>query len=101
MNARTHPAGYTVYEYLLVLTPHEDLRNRIIHIRKEFQEKYKTGLQGGQTPCGASSVFAVPAYGRAYCEPLKDYGTGPAAGKNNIKGLCQFAYTQYLHSGYF
>lgn len=48
MNARTHPAGYTVYEYLLVLTPHEDLRNRIIHIRKEFQEKYKTGLQGGK-----------------------------------------------------
>jgi 2'-5' RNA ligase len=32
--------GYRVAEYLLVLTPHEELRNRIISIRKEFQEAY-------------------------------------------------------------
>jgi len=33
--------GYRVYEYLLVLNPHEELRNRILQVRKEFYEVYK------------------------------------------------------------
>jgi 2'-5' RNA ligase len=33
--------GYRVYEYLLVLNPHEDLRNRIAQIKKEFHEAYR------------------------------------------------------------
>lgn len=33
--------GYQVYEYLLVLAPHEDLRNKVMKIKKEFGEKYK------------------------------------------------------------
>ena len=32
--------GYTVNEYLLVLSPHEDLRNRIQKIKQEFAEKF-------------------------------------------------------------
>ena len=33
--------GYRVYEYLLVLNPHEDLRNRITQVKKEFYEAFK------------------------------------------------------------
>jgi len=33
--------GYRVYEYLLVLSLHEDLRNRIMKVKEEFAEKYK------------------------------------------------------------
>ncbi len=33
--------GYRIYEYLLVLSPHEDLRNKIIAVKNEFYEKYK------------------------------------------------------------
>lgn len=33
--------GYKVYEYLLVLNPHEELRNRIMDIKKEFYDKYR------------------------------------------------------------
>lgn len=33
--------GYRVYEYLLVLSPHEELRAQIQNIKKEFAEKYK------------------------------------------------------------
>lgn len=33
--------GYRVYEYLLVLNPHEELRNRILQVKKEFYEAYK------------------------------------------------------------
>lgn len=33
--------GYRVYEYLLVLNPHEELRNKIMAARNEFYEKYQ------------------------------------------------------------
>ena len=41
--------GYRVYEYLLVLNPHEELRNRIMQVKKEFHEQYKT-LSAGNRP---------------------------------------------------
>jgi 2'-5' RNA ligase len=34
--------GYRYNEYLLVLTPHEELRNRIMYIKNVFAEKYKS-----------------------------------------------------------
>ena len=40
--------GYRVNEYLLVLTPHEELRNRIMQVRKEFGEKFQTANGGGR-----------------------------------------------------
>lgn len=33
--------GYRIYEYLLILNPHEDLRNKILQVKKEFYETYK------------------------------------------------------------
>jgi len=39
--------GYRVYEYLLVLTPHEELRNKIAQVRKAFQDVYQSAA-GGQ-----------------------------------------------------
>lgn len=39
--------GYRVFDYLLVLSPHDELRSRITQVRKEFYEAYKgeTGLK--------------------------------------------------------
>jgi len=34
--------GYRLCEFLLVLNPHEELRNRITTVKKEFHEKYKS-----------------------------------------------------------
>lgn len=34
--------GYNYNEYLLILNPHEDLRDKIMQVKKEFSEKYKT-----------------------------------------------------------
>ena len=34
--------GYRIYEYLLVLSPHEELRNKIMAVKNGFYEKYKT-----------------------------------------------------------
>lgn len=33
--------GYTYNEYLLVLNPNEDLRNKILEVKEEFAEKYR------------------------------------------------------------
>ncbi len=33
--------GYNYNEYLLVQSPHEDLRNKIMQVKKDFSEKYK------------------------------------------------------------
>ena len=33
--------GYKVYEYLLVLNPHEELRNKIMEVKNTFYDKYK------------------------------------------------------------
>jgi 2'-5' RNA ligase len=36
--------GYKVYEYLLVLQPHEELWQRIAKVKNEFAEKYQTNF---------------------------------------------------------
>ena len=33
--------GYRVYEYLLVLNPHEELRKKIVEVKNGFYDKYK------------------------------------------------------------
>src|SRR5574338_1188654 len=38
--ANTIP-GYRVYEYLLVLSPHEELWNKIMEVKKKFSREYK------------------------------------------------------------
>mgnify|MGYP001163455144 FL=1 len=49
--------GYRVYEYLLVLRPHEDLSGRIIKIKEGFAEKFKTGQATGGKPYLALASF--------------------------------------------
>jgi 2'-5' RNA ligase len=40
LSGNTMP-GYRVYEYLLVINPHEELTNRIVEVKKEFYNVYK------------------------------------------------------------
>lgn len=40
--------GYQVYEYSIVLHPHEELRNRILSIKKDFNEKCKVTVPPGK-----------------------------------------------------
>ena len=42
--------GYRVYEYLLVLNPHEELRDRIIQVKKEFYDAYRAPTAIGGKP---------------------------------------------------
>src|SRR4249920_2750904 len=47
--------GYQVNEYLLILNPHEELRNRIIQLKKEFHEVYQTA----QSPWGKPNLALI------------------------------------------
>lgn len=42
--------GYRVYEYLLVLTPHEELRNKIKQVKQSFYDEYKAASALGGKP---------------------------------------------------
>ena len=42
--------GYRIFEYLLVLNPHEELRNKIMKVRQEFYNEYKATTALGGKP---------------------------------------------------
>ena len=42
--------GYRIFEYLLVLNPHEELRNKIMKVRQEFNDEYKVTTALGGKP---------------------------------------------------
>jgi 2'-5' RNA ligase len=42
--------GYQIYECLLVLSPHEELRNKIMKVRQEFNDEYKVSAVLGGKP---------------------------------------------------
>lgn len=49
VNTVTIP-GYRIFEYLLVLNPHEELRNKIMKVKREFYNEYKTQTALGGKP---------------------------------------------------
>ncbi|HEX7847490.1 MAG TPA: 2'-5' RNA ligase family protein, partial [Chitinophagaceae bacterium] len=85
--------GYRVYEYLLVLNPHEELWGRIMKVKEEFAEKYDTEharwsrphitlvnfLQYGMMEERLLSRLKVVAMGQpALKVELKDFGSFPS-----------------------
>ena len=42
--------GYRIFEYLLVLSPHEELRNKILKVRREFYDAYQVSTALGGKP---------------------------------------------------
>ena len=42
--------GYRIYEYLLVLNPHEELRNKIMKVKQGFYDTYKAPTAIGGKP---------------------------------------------------
>jgi 2'-5' RNA ligase len=85
--------GYKMCEYILVLNPHEELRNKIMNIKKEFYESYKASAALFSKPQITLATFAqyeiaekriveklhVVAMGSKPVKiELKDYGSFPA-----------------------
>lgn len=85
--------GYKLCEYILVLNPHEELRNKIMHIKKDFYESYKASAALFSKPQITLATFTqyeiaerriveklhVVAMGSKPVKiELKDYGSFPA-----------------------
>ena len=52
--------GYRLTEYMLVLSPHEELRKKIQGVKKDFLEKFKCPQAiWGQTPPDAGPFYTV------------------------------------------
>ncbi len=51
--------GYRLCEFLLVLNPHQELRNRIIAIKKDFHEKYKGNTASKAIATGRPQIALV------------------------------------------
>ena len=56
LNIQTIP-GYKTNQYLLVLNPHEELRNRIMQVKREFYDVYKAPTAIGGKPRVALITF--------------------------------------------
>lgn len=88
--------GYRAYDYRLVLSPHDELRNKISQVRKEFFEAYKgeTGLRSFGTGKPHLALVNFTQYGmneerilsrlktiamgyHPFKVELKDFGTFP------------------------
>src|ERR1051325_9493541 len=84
--------GYRVHEYLVVLNPHEELRHKIIQVKKFFFEKYKASAIGGK-PWLSLATFtqyemmeeriinrlnAIAMGHMPFKVELKDFGTFPS-----------------------
>ena len=85
--------GYKYNEYLLVLNPNEDLRDKIMQVKKEFYEKYKATTALYSKPHITLANFIqfdmmeerfvnrlkiIAAGYRAFTVELKDYGSFPS-----------------------
>lgn len=51
--------GYRYWEYLLVLNPHEDLRNRVLSVKKEFADAYGQNQMANSKPHITLAKFVV------------------------------------------
>lgn len=85
--------GYKVYEYQLVLNPHEALRDKILQVKQQFCDKYKNAfavhskpyvglvnfVQYGMLEERLLNRLEIIAMGAApFKVELKDYGSFPA-----------------------
>lgn len=88
----TQLPGYCLYEYVLVLSPHEDLRNKMLQAKKDFAEKYKAQSNTGGMPHITLATFTqmqmmeekllnrLKNIAMGFCPfkvELKDYGSFP------------------------
>jgi 2'-5' RNA ligase len=48
MNTKIQMPGYRNSEYLVILNPHEELRNKIIHVKNEFATKFHSAGTSGK-----------------------------------------------------
>lgn len=82
--------GYRVHEYMLVLNPHEELRNRIIQLRKEWTEHYELEPLTGKPGIALASFTQYEMMEERLLNRLKVVGMGFPPFKIELGGFGSF-----------
>ena len=95
----TNMPGYRYKEYLLVLNPHEDLRNKIMHIKKDFQAVYGTPTPGGKPHVTLAKFVVWEIMEEKIINRLKIAAMGTPPFKVSFKNYGSFpCHTIYLNT---
>jgi 2'-5' RNA ligase len=90
--------GYRVYEYLLVLNPHEELSNKILQVKKEFKESFKAEKAGGRPHLSLATFTQYGMMEDRIINRLKTIAMGYHAIKIELKDFGSFpAHTIYIN----
>lgn len=91
--------GYRVFEYLLVLNPHQELSNKIAQIRKEFNAEYKiSGMPGTRANLALVKFEQLEMMEQRIINKLHTIAMGYPPFKIEIKDFGSFpSHTIYLN----
>lgn len=90
--------GYRVYEYLLVLVPHEELRQRIIQLRRSFHEQYQSAPPVGQPQLALANFLQYEMMEERIINRLRVIGMGETPFKVELKDFGSFpSHTIYIN----
>lgn len=91
--------GYKIYEYLLVLNPHEELRNKIMAIKQQFFDCYKsTSALYGKPNISLVSFVQYEMFEDRIVNRLKTIGMGQPPVKIELKDYGSFpSHTIYIN----
>ena len=91
--------GYRVYEYLLVLKPYEELRNRIMQVKKDFNVVYRiTAANGGKPSLALVNYIQYEMMEERILNRLKSVAMGYPPFKVELKDFGSFpSHTIYVN----
>ncbi len=91
--------GYNYNEYLLILNPHEELRNKIIQVKKDFYEKYKAeNALWGKPHITLANFIQFEMMEERLVSRLKTIGMGYTPFKVELKDFGSFpSHTIYIN----
>ena len=89
--------GYKLNEYLLVLNPHEELRNKIMGVKKDFSETYKTTISLYRKPFVTLASFKqLEMVEQSHDGKVNDFRWGVRMrGEGNIAQMVAQQYKKY------
>ena len=91
--------GYKVYEYLLVLSPHEDLWNRIMKVKEDFANEYKSDhARWGKPQIALANFVQYAMMEERIINRLRTVAMGYPAFKAELKDFGSFpSHTIYIN----
>ena len=83
--------GYKYNEYLLVISPHQDLCDKIIQVKKEFSEKYKSSFALSHKPyISLVNFIQFEMIEERLIQRLKKIASGYSPSKIDLKDFGSF-----------